>query len=331
MANCIVCGKEYTPKRKDQKWCCEECKKKYRNDKRRKEHPDKVCKYCGKSFSPKKDTQNFCCKRCREKYFEENRPKREYKVKCSECGKEFVASRNKTEKENLKFCCKKCRDLYRKKHEKQIECPTCKKKFSPYRKNQKFCSRLCRDIDKYKTFEDIEFNESFIKHYVRGRKPVTTLTKPHLKVDSYLDELNISYENEVGKGRYSLDIYLKEYNLAIEIMGTYWHCDRRYYSENKLKYRERTVIEKDKRKRKNLKEKWGIEILYIWEDETKNEELCKQLIQKFIRNEYLPSNMSSKYNLKNGSLHYCKNYKKQYMEFNNNFLLQPERLNEKTS
>ena len=44
MANCIVCGKE----------CCEECKKKYRNDKRRKEHPDKVCKYCGKSFSPKK-------------------------------------------------------------------------------------------------------------------------------------------------------------------------------------------------------------------------------------------------------------------------------------
>ena len=152
MANCIVCGKEYTPKRKDQKWCCEECKKKYRNDKRRKEHPDKVCKYCGKSFSPKKDTQNFCCKRCREKYFEENRPKREYKVKCSECGKEFVASRNKTEKENLKF------------------------------------------------------------------------------------------------------------------------------------------VKRD-----------------------------------------LPSNMSSKYNLKDGILHYCKNYKKQYMEFNNNFLLQPERLNEKTS
>ena len=103
-------------------------------------------------------------------------------------------------------------------------------------------------------------------------------------------------------------------------MGTYWHCDRRHFPENKLKYRERTVIEKDKKRRNLLKEKWDIDVLYIWEDEAENEELCKQLIQKFIERK-LPSNMSSKYKLKDGVLYYCKNYKKQYMEFNNNFLL----------
>lgn len=326
---CSVCGKEFIPKRKDQKWCCKECKNEYRNSKRRKPVLSKECKFCGKTFNTAKESQVFCSKECLVKYFDSVRPKREYKVKCSECGKDFIASRNKTEKEPLRFCSTKCRDEYRKKHSEGIECPTCHKKFIPYSKRQKFCSRLCRDIDKYKKFEDIEFNESFIEHYVKGRKFPTKLTKPHLKVDTYLDELKISYENEIKRGRYSLDIYLNEFNLAVEIMGTYWPCDSRHYAKKGLKYRERAAIEKDKRKRKTLKEKWDIDVLYIWEDEVENSELCKQLIQKFIL-KGLPSNMSSDYKLKNNILHYIKSSKKQYMNYKTNFLSQPKRLNEKT-
>jgi hypothetical protein len=37
------------------------------------------------------------------------------------------------------------------------------------------------------------------------------------------------YLNEKQFQYFAVDNYLEEYNLIIEVMGTYWHCDNRFY------------------------------------------------------------------------------------------------------
>lgn len=90
------------------------------------------------------------------------------------------------------------------------------------------------------------------------------------------NELKIPFLEEIQIGRYRTDILI--YNLDIEIQGTYWHCDKRFFDKEHLSETQKNRIEKDKRKKEYLKEK-GIEILYIWEyDLVSNPEKCKEII-----------------------------------------------------
>ena len=70
----------------------------------------------------------------------------------------------------------------------------------------------------------------------------------------------------------------------IEVQGDYWHCNPTIFTEKKKK-NQFDRISKDKSKHTYVKNKYNIEILYLWEDDLyKNEELCKKLIQLYIRN-----------------------------------------------
>ena len=264
---------------------------------------------------PKKETQNFCCKECRRKYFDSQKRVRQYKTWCAQCGKEIIVSRNPTQKEPLRFCCKKCGDKYRMEHEEKRICPTCGKNFVPYRSNHIFCSRICRDIDTLRKVGNGKFKETFIQHYVKGRHIKSSLTAPHLKISALLDNLGINHVNERKINKYRLDIYIEERNLAIEIMGRYWHGDIRKYSEEKINASQYKTIEKDKVRKDTLYKDCGIIILYLWEDDINNNiDLCEALIQRFLQKPIeLPSYHSSHYNFKK-SLRYSKNNVTQYME-----------------
>ena len=139
------------------------------------------------------------------------------------------------------------------------------------------------------------------------------MTKPHQKIDSLLYSIGIFHKNEIRFGKYTMDIVLSD-TKGIEIMGRYWHKDSRYYSEDIFNsLRNKTIIEKDIKKNKKMKEV-RMNILYLWEDDINNNlKLCEQLIKNFVGNVPLRSYHSSAYILANGEITFNSQVK-QYIE-----------------
>ena len=86
------------------------------------------------------------------------------------------------------------------------------------------------------------------------KKQKTTLTRPHRVGIRICESLGLNWEVEVKFGRYSVDIYLKDYNVAVEIDGDYW---------NNLP----GVPEKDAKRDMLLKSKYNITTLRFKESE----------------------------------------------------------------
>ncbi|MEX0598112.1 MAG: hypothetical protein WD512_16610, partial [Candidatus Paceibacterota bacterium] len=105
-----------------------------------------------------------------------------------------------------------------------------------------------------------------------------------LIVNEILNAQNISYTSEYGFEVVVADNYLNDHNLAIEVMGSYWHCDPRIYPI--IEYQSQFErIKHDKRKRKIIKSLSDIDVLYLWEqDITERPELCEELILYYIKN-----------------------------------------------
>ena len=110
-----------------------------------------------------------------------------------------------------------------------------------------------------------------------------TMTKPHKKINDLLNLNQIYFENEYPVKYHSIDIFLSDYNLMIEIMGNYWHAHPSKYNMNELTKQQKKSIKQDKSKHTYVKKYNGIEILYLWEkDINENIDLCWLLIQKYI-------------------------------------------------
>lgn len=111
-----------------------------------------------------------------------------------------------------------------------------------------------------------------------------TLTKPQVAVNNILDSMGIAYRNEEPFTYYAVDNYLTDLDLIIEVMGDYWHGSPMKYGEC-LNKRQTEVVARDKAKRTFIRRHYGIEILYIWEnDALKNPLLCQSIINEYIHN-----------------------------------------------
>lgn len=95
-------------------------------------------------------------------------------------------------------------------------------------------------------------------------------------VTNLIKELKISYLEEVQIGKFRTDILV--YNLDIEVQGTIWHVDPRFFNRENLSDAQLKRIDRDKRKKEYFKTQ-GIEILYLWEyDIVSNPQKIKQII-----------------------------------------------------
>lgn len=132
----------------------------------------------------------------------------------------------------------------------------------------------------------------------------TTQTKPQIKINQILDNMNIAYRNEESFKYYSADNYLDDYNLVIEVMGDYWHGSPLKYDMNNINKVQRKAIGRDKSKHTYILKYYQIPILYLWEhDINNNEELCRQLIAKFIQEPYgMKSYNSFNYHMQDSNL-----------------------------
>lgn len=201
----------------------------------------------------------------------ENNPnyKGKEKVICNNCGKEFeripaLAKLTNSFGENHNFCCKECYWEFRKKYYVGDKL---------YNTGIKMSDEFCNKV-----------RENTLKQYSNGILNRQTL--PQKKINSILNEMNIKYINEKTFKYYSVDNYLEDYDLIIEIMGDYFHANPTIYNNyDTLNKMQKKDVIRDKRKNTYIKKYYNIDILYLWESDIDNNPIiCKKLIEKYIKN-----------------------------------------------
>ncbi len=175
---------------------------------------------------------------------------------CFSCGEKIIRPIGHFYKERV-YCSLECRDKYKTNFlsgenspwYKRVNtiCTNCGKEISvipfeynlrnEYGDSNNFCSRecYCEYRSKYYIREKHpmfgrpvseenkqRIREQNVRLIAEGKMP-QTMTKPHIAIYNLLIENKIECENEHPLKYHSIDIYLKDYNLMIEIMGDYWH------------------------------------------------------------------------------------------------------------
>lgn len=285
----------------------------------------KKCEICGKIFYMKRKGMNCCSRKCRDIFTLYKKGQ-----KCIVCNNIFYI------KQRTMFCSEKCKKDFKESKLEKKKCLNCDNVFYGD-KIQKFCSPLCKshfNKNNYLLERECDYcHKKFIgsKYFNKGikntfcchsccmaflykqNKITQKFSTQHKKCDLLLKNMGINYINEKSFYKYSLDIYLLDYNLGIEIMGSYWHGDiRRYPIFETMQERQKYCVKKDKRKKEFLNNN-GIKVLYLWEYDIDKDLLkCKNLIKNFIEGK-LQFYHSSDYILENNELIFSKE-KDQFME-----------------
>lgn len=262
-----------------------------------------------------------------------NNKKIKIKVYCKECGQELIVRPSTYKKQKYFHCEKHIRHKPIGKNSPfynhiDVECTNCGKLYSviPYdfkKRNQfgdnhNFCCQECYweyrskyyINDKHHMFRTHQSEENKLRQkelvvdmIANGKMP-QTMSKPHQKVSDLLSEYGIDIENEHPVKYHSVDIYLTQYNLMIEIMGDYWHANPLKYDLNNLTKQQKKSIKQDKSKHTYVKKYEDVEILYLWETDINNNiDLCLLLINQYIDNKGTLYNYHSfNYHLDNNTL-----------------------------
>jgi G:T-mismatch repair DNA endonuclease (very short patch repair protein) len=297
---CKNCGKYFESKITSKIFCSKKCGSIYYIKNPIKHRYIMVCNYCGISFEktlankPDINENHYCSPECIG--YNKNKIGTGKICFCKECGKEF----SQIHKRHY-FCCDKCKTVHGIKHviTKEVFCSFCNKSLKRPRslKNKNyFCDRICEGSFRENEANDVRTCRYCKKEFTCKKHDRLVFcskscqingfnkgaTKPHLDVMKFLDDCKIRFEIEKPVKRYSVDVYLLESDINIEVMGQYWHCDHRIYEEPKSEMH-LYAIKKDKKKsgyfRKN-----NMPVLYLWEiDINNNFDVCKMLIMEFIK------------------------------------------------
>lgn len=245
--------------------------------------PSKVkvnCEYCGKEIEEfpnvyYKNANIYCSHECYYNDKTNKLPKGKDSpfynriiTNCSFCGKEIeVIPYNYNIKnelgESFNFCSQKCYHSFRSIYYIGDKCPAYGREMSEDLKNKLRTASLKR----MKSEDRLN-------------------SKIQLIINDILDKNKIKYEREYFIKYYSIDNYLSDYNLMIEVMGNYWHSNPMRYNKNKylMNKKQKGWITNDKRKMSYVYNHFGIKILYLWEtDIDANKEMCEKLILEYIK------------------------------------------------
>jgi hypothetical protein len=292
------------------------------------------CNNCNKIFYRKQRYKNnhcFCCKECELTY---KHNLFYFERECPICKKIFETTKVK----NKIYCSLKCQIEWQKQNPRTKEnhpcydkninhtiiCQWCNKEFETgaYRIKHgiKFCSNKCRQEWFAKEWSQTEEWKEISR--IRSTKILTdnliskTNSGIQIIINNVLDNLNIDYKNEKNFKYFSVDNYLIDYNLCIENMGTYWHCDHRKYK--KIIYENHIDrIKRDKSKRTYIINNYNINLLYLWETDINNNLLlCEKLIKLYISNNGVLNNYQSfNYKIINDELILVDNIEKPFMDY----------------
>lgn len=101
---CGWCRGPYTPKRRDQRTCSAECRKRLNNWENRRpvHHESRTCPQCNEDFVPPRSDSRFCSLRCARRA--SHVPRDRWHEKLCPCGAPFTSKRS-----DAVYCSSKCR------------------------------------------------------------------------------------------------------------------------------------------------------------------------------------------------------------------------------
>jgi len=224
-------------------------------------------------YISKKSTKRFCSTDCQNIWqrnntgFKNKRFRGGY-VSCEMCAREFLVGKYIYESDRHHFCSSDCR--------------------------KNWYSSIWSQSEAWR----LESKERAVR--ILSDNKSKTQTKPQVAVNNMLEELGISYRNEEPYKYYSLDNYLVDYNLVIEVMGDYWHASPLKYPKS-VNDKQMHIISRDKAKHTYIKNQHQLEILYLWEaDILIRPSVCKNLVLKYIETGgVLPNYHSFNYHISN--------------------------------
>lgn len=119
--------------------------------------------------------------------------------------------------------------------------------------------------------------EATIRRYQNNKAKYNKDTKPELECERILKNNNINYTKQFRITNRLYDFYLSDYNLLIEVDGTFYHG--KGIKDEDLKY----VCQKKSRRIDKLKtelaKERGYNLIRVWEDEINQfEEYCKTML-----------------------------------------------------
>lgn len=279
---CKNCGAVFIVKscEKDKNFCSQNCYWEYRRKhkdeeysevfKKRKadSHEFRKCEMCGKEFYVyKKVKKRFCSDECRIAYAntDERKEKRRQTMllkygKLSKGGnisQERIEQYNKQREAKYQELCKQS-DMellgYVERHVLHVKCKKCGAEFDT------------------NNLSYIHYDKIVCKHCGDEYK----IGKPASKIMEWLDECGVEYIRNYRKiiPPYEVDIYVPMYNIAIEVDGNFWHCDKFKDKHYHLMKSERCAVQ-------------GVKLIHLFEDEIINSFSAVQnkLISEFHMNE----------------------------------------------
>lgn len=302
--SCDLCGKLYMVDigtynklmsgKYKHSYCSQEC-----NSLSKRTGNDVSCDNCNKIFYRRKyhidiGKYNFCSYECSDEYhMKQSRETR----KCEQCGKDFYVLKARSQR----FCSPRCNSDWQstligkdnpKFNQKLGNCECCGEEFyiSNYKANngqKNFCSIECRQ----KWYSEVWCQQEEWKNKSRNKiletlssgKMSSVNSAPQIMVNKLLDKLQIKYDREKRIKFYSIDNYLPEYNLMIEVQGDYWHANPNKYTDN-FSERQANGIRRDKAKQTYISKYMNISVLYLWEHDIRcHLDLCENLILNYIQ------------------------------------------------
>lgn len=258
------------------------------------------CEYCQKEviIAPSvylKNDNIYCSSQC---YWtdktnkipkgENNKQYNRVNTHCTNCGKDIkvIPSHYKTLNqfdESNNFCCLDCYWEYR----------------SKYYVKEKSNGKYIKWTEELKD----KMRENLISRMSSNDR---LNSKPQIKINNILENLKITYSREYPCKYYSIDNYLNDYGLMIEVMGDYWHANPTRFNRDKYLLNEKQFdgIHRDKLKQSYIFNHYNVRILYLWEDDIlKRPQICEKLILKYIDLHRILDNYHSfNYEIVNGEL-----------------------------
>ena len=268
---CENCGKliyrtPYRLAKNKHQFCSNKCQKEYDHKQR---FEDRPCEICGSLMHVSKmSTQRFCSDKCQHEWQKTrvgdlNPKTKRVNVVCDWCGKEFQKIPSVYALSDNHFCSNDCRRAW--------------------------YANVCSQTDEWR-----EQSQKRAVKILNSGVIKSVNTKPQIIINNLLDEIGINYRNEESFEYYSIDNYLVDYNLCIEVMGDFWHSSPFKYDNDNLYSNQKKTISRDKAKRTYLRRYYGIEILYLWENDIYNNlNVCETLILEYINNNGVLENYHS--------------------------------------
>lgn len=261
---CKNCGKEFVTRRSDSKFCCTECREKYKSKIYREKYilPKagiRKCENCSKEYDYNPSMQRT--KEGSKKFISAARF-------CSyECGIEYM---NKKMKEtNLVKYGAECSLSNKEVHDKAVE--TWKKKYG--------VDHMAKAPEVRKKIRDT-INKKCEAGYVFKKGYESKLEK---EVKSFLESLGFEvHKYIIGKAntRFEIDCYIPSLNVGVEVNGTWWHSLNSPHERTKDYHHKKYLAAKEK----------GINLIQLWEDRWRNQ---SELIKNILKIRLKPESISN--------------------------------------